>query len=176
MIEAFNADIPYDRFIRMQFAADLMPGFEPDQMRALGYIGNAPMYHKDPRLSRDVIETIAGDDWDERVDAVSRGLLGLTVACARCHDHKFDPITNKDYHALAGVFASLWLVKRPIVAMDPQAADKLVWDHERLVHRSGELGNLKELDTIAEEVHPRSRNCARKPKSSRKDSGRTTRR
>ncbi len=155
VIEAFNADIPYDRFIRMQFAADLMPGFEPDQMRALGYIGNAPMYHKDPRLSRDVIETIAGDDWDERVDAVSRGLLGLTVACARCHDHKFDPITNKDYHALAGVFASLWLVKRPIVAMDPQAADKLVWDHERLVRRSGELGNLKELDTIAEEVHPK---------------------
>ena len=103
----------------MQFAADLLPGFEPDQMRALGYIGNSPMYHKDPRLSRDVIETLASDDWDERVDAVSRGLLGLTVACARCHDHKFDPITNKDYYALAGVFASTWLVKRPIVAMDP---------------------------------------------------------
>ena len=155
VIEAFNDDIPYDRFIRMQFAADLLPGFEPDQMRALGYIGNSPMYHKDPRLSRDVIETLASDDWDERVDAVSRGLLGLTVACARCHDHKFDPITNKDYYALAGVFASTWLVKRPIIEMDAAEADKLVWDHERLYRVKGQVGNLKELDTIAPEVHPK---------------------
>ena len=155
VIEAFNRDIPYDRFIRMQFAADLLPGFKPADMRALGYIGNAPMYHKDPRLSRDVIETLASDDWDERVDAVSRGLMGLTVACARCHDHKFDPITNKDYYALAGVFASTWLVKRPIVAMDPAAADKLVWDHERLYRIKGMVGNLKELDTIAPELHPK---------------------
>ena len=120
VIEAVNDDVPYDRFVRMQFAADKLPGFEPDDMRALGYLGNSPMYHKDPRLSRDVIETLASDDWDERVDAVSRGLLGLTVACARCHDHKFDPITNKDYYALAGVFASTWLVKRPIVEMEPE--------------------------------------------------------
>ena len=157
VIEAFNRDIPYDRFIRMQFAADLLPGFEPADMRALGYIGNSPMYHKDPRLSRDVIETLASDDWDERVDAVSRGLMGLTVACARCHDHKFDPITNNDYYALAGVFASTWLVKRPIVAMDPAEADKLVWDHERLYRIKGMVGNLKELDTIAPELHPRVR-------------------
>ena len=155
VIEAVNEDIPYDRFIRMQFAADLLPDFQPSQMRALGYIGNSPMYHKDPRLSRDVIETIASDDWDERVDAVSRGLLGLTVACARCHDHKFDAITNKDYHALAGVFASLWLVKRPIVEMDPAEAEKLVWDHEKLVRFKGYAVNLVELDTIAPEVHPR---------------------
>ena len=154
VIEAVNQDMPYDRFVRMQIAADLLPGFEPPDMRALGYIGNSPMYHKDPRLSRDVIETLASDDWDERVDAVSRGLLGLTVACARCHDHKFDPITAKDYHALAGVFASLWLVKRPIVEMDPAEADKLVWEHERLVRLKGMAGNLGELDTIAEELHP----------------------
>jgi len=155
VIEAFNKDIPYDRFIRMQFGADLMPGFEPSDMRALGYIGNSPMYHKDRRLSRDVIETLSSDDWDERVDAVSRGLLGLTVACARCHDHKFDPITAEDYHALAGVFASQWLVKRPIVDMDPAVAEKLVWDHEKLYRVKGEYGNLKELSTIAEDLHPR---------------------
>ena len=155
VIEAFNDDVPYDRFVRMQFAADLLPGFEPDDMRALGYIGNSPMYHKDPRLSRDVIETLASDDWDERVDAVTRGLLGLTVACARCHDHKFDPITNKDYYALAGVFASTWLAKRPIVEMDRAAADKLVWDHERLYRVKGMVGNLGELATIAPELHPK---------------------
>ena len=155
VIEAFNKDIPYDRFIRMQFAADLLPGFEPPDMRALGYIGNSPVYHKDPRLSRDVTETLASDDWDERVDGVSRGLLGLTVACTRCHDHKFDPITNEDYYGLAGVFASQWLVKRPIVEMDPEAAEKLVWDYERLYRLKGQYGLLKELSTIATELHPR---------------------
>ena len=109
----------------------------------------------DPRLSRDVIETIASDDWDERVDAVSRGLLGLTVACARCHDHKFDPITTRDYYGLSGVFASMWLVKRPIIEMDPVQAETLTWEHEKLVRVGGELDNLKDLDTIAPELHPR---------------------
>ncbi|GIS60406.1 MAG: hypothetical protein CM1200mP2_26310 [Planctomycetaceae bacterium] len=64
-----------------------------------------------------MIETIATDDWDERVDALSRGLLGLTVACARCHRHKFDAITQQDYYSLAGVFASNWKVKRPLVEL-----------------------------------------------------------
>ena len=153
VIEAINKDIPYDRFIRMQFAADLLPGFVPSDMRALGYLGNAPVYHKDRRLSRDVIETIASDDWDERVDAVSRGLLGLTVACARCHDHKFDPITAKDYYALAGVFASTWQVNRPMVALDSERAEWLTWQHEKLYRTKGVFGNLKDLDTVAEELH-----------------------
>ena len=153
VIEAFNQDVPYDRFVRMQFAADLLPGFEPQDMRALGYLGNAPIYHKDRRLSRDVIETIASDDWDERVDAVSRGLLGLTVACARCHDHKFDPVTAEDYYALAGVFASVWPVQRPVVAMARDEAERLTWDHERLYRLKGVYGNLKDLDTVAEELH-----------------------
>ena len=154
VIEAFNSDIPYDRFIRMQFAADLMPGFVASDMRALGYIGTAPVYHKDRRLSRDVIETIASDDWDERVDAMSRGLLGLTVACARCHDHKFDPITAEDYYGLAGVFASIWQVGRPVVDMEPKDAESLTRQHERLYRLRGTYGNLKDLDTIAKELHP----------------------
>jgi hypothetical protein len=155
VIEALNKDVPYDQFIKLLFAADLLPGFEPGQMRALGYIGNSSMYHKDPRLSKDVIETLAADDWDERVDQVTRGLLGLTVACARCHDHKFDPISTRDYYGLAGVFASTWLAKRPIVSMDKEAADKLVWENERLVRLSGAVGNLKELNTIRPELHPK---------------------
>ena len=153
VIEAINQDIPYDRFIRMQFAADMLPDFDPADMRALGYLGNAPVYHKDRRLSRDVIETIATDDWDERVDGVSRGLLGLTVACARCHDHKFDPITANDYYALAGVFASMWQLNRPMVAMESAAAERLTWKHERLYRIKGVYGNLRELDTVAPELH-----------------------
>src|SRR6202011_2297300 len=103
VIEAVNQDVPYDRFVKLQLAADLMPDTKREDLRALGFLGAAPQYHKDARLSRDVIETIYSDDWDERVDTVSRGLLGLTVACARCHDHKFGPISTKDYYSLAGV-------------------------------------------------------------------------
>ena len=83
--------------------------------------GRGAVYHKDGRLSKDVIETLYTDDWDERVDVVSRGLLGLTVACARCHDHKFDPIPTTDYYALAGVFASTVPSPRPLAEVDPEA-------------------------------------------------------
>jgi hypothetical protein len=72
------------------------------------------------------------DDWDERVDAVSRGLLGLTVACARCHDHKFDPILTKDYYALAGVFASTMRGVAPMFAVDAKLEARYMWVERRL--------------------------------------------
>ncbi|MDQ6704772.1 MAG: PSD1 and planctomycete cytochrome C domain-containing protein, partial [Acidobacteriota bacterium] len=134
VIEAFNKDVPYDRFVKLQLAADAIPGVKRDDLRALGYLGAAPIYHKDARLSKDVTETLASDDWDERVDAVSRGLLGMTVACARCHDHKFDPILTKDYYALAGVFASTTAVARPLRDdMDPAIEKRFLWVEKRLI-------------------------------------------
>ena len=120
IIEAVNKDVPYDRFVTLQLAADLMPGTPREDMRALGYLGAAPIYHKDQRLSADVIGGFLTDDWDERVDAVSRGLMAMTVACARCHDHKFDPIPTKDYYGLVGVFASTMRAQRPLFDVDPK--------------------------------------------------------
>ncbi|MDQ2898491.1 MAG: DUF1549 and DUF1553 domain-containing protein, partial [Acidobacteriota bacterium] len=134
VIESINKDVPYDRFVKLQLAADAMPGVKRDDLRALGYLGAAPIYHKDARLSKDVIETLASDDWDERVDAVSRGLLGMTVACARCHDHKFDPILTKDYYAMAGVFASTTAIARPLRDdMDPEIEKRFLWAEKRLI-------------------------------------------
>ncbi|MCM3881015.1 MAG: PSD1 and planctomycete cytochrome C domain-containing protein, partial [Vicinamibacterales bacterium] len=127
IIEALNADVPYDRFIKLQLAADLMPSAKRDDMRALGYVGAAPIYHHDLRLSGDVIGTFLTDDWDERIDAVSRGVLGISMGCARCHDHKFDPITQKDYYALMGVFASTVRAERPTFAVDPKAEQEFMW-------------------------------------------------
>ena len=132
VIEALNRDEPYDRFIKLQLAADLLPGTPREDLRALGYLGAAPVYHKDQRLSLDVIYTFLTDDWDERVDAVSRGILGLTVACARCHDHKFDPIPTKDYYGLAGVFASTMRSERPLFEVDPQVEARYQWLDRRL--------------------------------------------
>ena len=132
IIEALNAGMPYDRFIKLQLAADLMPGTTRADMRALGYVGAAPVYHTDRRLSGEVIGGLVTDDWDDRIDAVSRGVLGISVACARCHDHKFDPITQKDYAALMGVFASTLRAERPMFEVDPKVEQRYMWLQRQL--------------------------------------------
>jgi hypothetical protein len=136
VIEAINKDVPYDRFVKLQLAADQMPDTSRDDLRALGYLGAAPIYHTDLRLSKDVTETIFTDAWDERVDSVSRGLLGLTVSCARCHDHKFDPILTKDYYAMAGVFASTTAAPRPIADLGKETEQKFMYTAQRLFYLS----------------------------------------
>src|SRR5262249_29175332 len=120
IVEAINDDVPYDRFVKFQLAADLIAGTPRADLRALGYLGAAPVYHKDLRLSEQVIGGFLTDDWDERIDATTRGLLGLTMACARCHDHKFDPIPTADYYGLMGVFASTMRAERPLFDVGPQ--------------------------------------------------------
>ena len=116
VIEAFNRDMPYDAFVRAQIAGDLLerqtqargdPAFR--LAAGTGFLGvgvwiydNAP-----PPEGR-------SNERDDRIDTLTRGLLGLTVACARCHDHKYDPITTKDYYALAGVFASTEYAEYPL--------------------------------------------------------------
>jgi Protein of unknown function (DUF1553)/Protein of unknown function (DUF1549)/Planctomycete cytochrome C len=127
VIEAVNKDVPYDRFVKLQLAADQMADTPREDLRALGFLGAAPTYHKDARLSKDVTETLFTDDWDERVDAVSRGLLGLTVGCARCHDHKFDPILTKDYYGLVSVFASTVAAPRPLENVDSKTETRFMW-------------------------------------------------
>lgn len=136
VIDAVNKDVPYNQFVKLQLAADLMPGTSRDDLRALGYLGAAPIYHTDLRLSRDVTETIFTDALDERVDAVSRGVLGLTVSCARCHDHKFDPILTKDYYAMAGVFASTVAAPRPTGEIDKETEQKFMYASLRLFYLS----------------------------------------
>ncbi len=115
VVRAFNEDRPYDEFVKLQLSADVMPDTAPEDYAALGFVGLSPQYWKELKLAPSVIEVIVADEWDERLDAVSRTFLGLTVACARCHDHKFDPITTRDYYALAGVFASTDLSDRPLL-------------------------------------------------------------
>eukprot|EP00456_Euglypha_rotunda_P045451 TRINITY_DN35_c1_g1_i1.p1 TRINITY_DN35_c1_g1~~TRINITY_DN35_c1_g1_i1.p1 ORF type:complete len:804 (-),score=211.46 TRINITY_DN35_c1_g1_i1:10789-13200(-) len=112
---AINEDRPYDEFARLQLAADLIPDADPRDFAALGFLGVSPVYWKELKLAPSVIEVIVADEWDERLDTVSRTFLGLTVACARCHDHKFDPISARDYYALAGVFASTQVTDRPLL-------------------------------------------------------------
>ena len=132
VIEALNNDVPYDRFVTLQLAADLMPGISRRDMRALGPIALGPQDHKDVRLSIDVIGTLQLNDWDERLDTVTRGLLGVSVACARCHDHKFDPIRQMDYARLTSVFASTSRALRPFFEIDPKTETRFMWIYQRM--------------------------------------------
>lgn len=96
VIDAFNRDLPFDEFIREQIAGDyLATPHDRRPLAAMGFVrvGKAFGQNLDDRI-------------DDRIDALTKGFLGLTVTCARCHDHKFDPVFQDDYYALHGVFAS----------------------------------------------------------------------
>ncbi|MBE0539855.1 MAG: PSD1 domain-containing protein [Verrucomicrobia bacterium] len=96
VVRAFNEDKPYDQFLIEQIAADHLPlGEDKSALAALGFL----------TLGRSFLNN-QNDIIDDRIDVVTRGTLGLTASCARCHDHKFDPISAQDYYALHGVFAS----------------------------------------------------------------------
>ena len=105
VIEAFNSDKPLDRFIHEQIAGDLLPYDNVVQQRqqiiATGYLAIGPW-----TLQNYIKGQLAADVVDHQIDQIGRTFLGQTISCARCHDHKFDPIPTRDYYALAGIFHS----------------------------------------------------------------------
>jgi mono/diheme cytochrome c family protein len=110
VIQAFNKDMPYDTFVKAQIAGDSLPSEDPLEYKpALGF------YSLSPEMQ------------DERVDATTRGFLGLTVACAQCHNHKFDPIPTKDYYSLQGIFTNTQL--EPLPLAPKQVVD--AWDAQK---------------------------------------------
>jgi len=114
VVSAFNADMPYDKFVKLQIAGDLIgPDAEGsyDHLIALGFFGLGAQYYKNSDAAQ-----AAADELDDRVDTLTRGFLGITVSCARCHDHKFDPIPTQDYYSLAGIFRSSKLNNAPLCA------------------------------------------------------------
>lgn len=105
VIDAFNADVPFDRFITEQVAGDLLPANDDHErarlLIATGYLAMGPKNLDEAEPLQFVADVI-----DEQIDAVTRAVMASSIACARCHDHKFDPFTMRDYYALAGVFGS----------------------------------------------------------------------
>jgi len=99
VVDTLNEDKPYDRFILEQLAADLLPDATAPDLRALGLLGIGRSFSSNADA-----EALRVDD---RIDVVGRGVLGLTLACARCHDHKFDAITIQDYYSLYGILGSI---------------------------------------------------------------------
>jgi len=105
VITAFNADKPFDEFVREQLAGDLLPATDPRRQAELqiatGFLALGPKSHIERNSTQFELDVA-----DEQIEATTTAFLGLTVACARCHDHKFDPIPQADYYALAGIFRS----------------------------------------------------------------------
>ena len=134
VINAFNNNVPYDRFIQLQLAADLIDPEADSNRAALGFIGLGPKYYRRNDLA------VMAEEWEDRVDVVSRGLQGITVACARCHDHKYDPIRTEDYYALAGVFASTEMFNQPAEKKDKQ--DKKESENSLHIIREGKVQDL----------------------------------
>jgi Protein of unknown function (DUF1553)/Protein of unknown function (DUF1549)/Planctomycete cytochrome C len=114
VIKAFDNDMPFTKFIRYQISADLIA--EPERtenLAALGFFGLGAQYYKNTDAARAI-----ADELDDRIDTLSRGFLGLTVSCARCHDHKYDPIPTQDYYSIAGVFHSSKLNNTPLCTIE----------------------------------------------------------
>jgi hypothetical protein len=131
VINAFNDDLPYDQFVKAQLAADLTHR-SAGTLPALGFLGLGPWYY-----DNGAVEITRADERHDRVDVVSRGFLGLTVGCARCHDHKYDPIPQTDYYSLAGVFLNTTYREYPqvpkAVADEYTAQDKRIENKEKLL-------------------------------------------
>ncbi len=116
VVKAFNDDMPFDKFARLQIAGDLVPASEGDlatRVAGLGFLGLGAEYYKNTNK-----ELALAEELDDRVDTLTRGFLGLTVSCARCHDHKFDPVPTRDYYSLAGIFAGSALTEAPLAPAD----------------------------------------------------------
>jgi cytochrome c553 len=122
VIKAINDDKPYDQFLREQIAADfLYDQADAPELAALGFLTVGP------RFRNNNLEQLA-----DRIDCVTRGVMGLTVACARCHDHKYDPVTIEDYYALYGIFDSTELTEdMPLIRQTRQISPEVKLEYEK---------------------------------------------
>ena len=110
VIDSFNKDVPFDRFIREQIAGDLLPADSVAQRRRQ-LIATTYLALDNTNLEEQDKKQLVMDVVDEQLDAIAKGILAQTVTCARCHDHKFDPIPTKDYYALAGILRNTKTLK-----------------------------------------------------------------
>ncbi len=138
-IRSFNDDKPFDRFVLEQLAGDLLP-FDSPQQQEEQLVATALLVLGPTNYEEQDKQALEFDVVDEQIDTLGKGLLGMTIGCARCHDHKFDPIPQRDYYALAGIFRSTHLldhdnvskwIERPLPTSAEQAA--AVKQHELAV-------------------------------------------
>ena len=119
VVDSFNCDLSYTDFVRAQIAGDLLPSprsgsFNKDGLVATGLLAIADFVPGDVDKNQMIADYV-----NDQIDVVGKAFLGLSVACARCHDHKFDPISTEDYYALAGIFFSTRIIPGPVAGNTP---------------------------------------------------------
>ena len=156
VVEALNRDLPYDRFIKLQISGDLIA--EGRDVFATGFFALGPKYQSDGG-DPDSVAQAKGETLDDRIDTLTRGLMAITVSCARCHDHKFDPIPQRDYYSLAGVFNNTEASELPLA---PEDVVKVYQDHQQKIKdieqkrsdlRKGAKDEGRELTDQEEQQH-----------------------
>ena len=141
-IRSFNQDLPYDRFVREHIAGDLLPqqrltpdGTHWDSPLATGFFGLG-----EERNAADDVAQVRADRIDNQLDVLGKTFLGLTIGCARCHDHKFDPIPTEDYYSLAGILDSSQVIHAPLDA--PSRVRRMKRIEEELIEVNGQITSL----------------------------------
>ncbi|MEX2261583.1 MAG: DUF1549 and DUF1553 domain-containing protein [Bryobacteraceae bacterium] len=141
-IRAFNEDLPYDDFVREQLAGDLLPArrMAPGGTHWETPVGTSLYGLGEERNAADDLGEVRADKIENQIDVLGKTFLGLTVACARCHDHKFDPIPTRDYYALAGIFDSKQVIQACLDA--PSKVRETERIHGELVSVNQEMDSL----------------------------------
>jgi hypothetical protein len=150
VIAAFNADKPFDRFIREQIAGDLLP-YKRVEERASNLVATGFLLLGDLTVVEADKAKLRVDVVDQQVDKVGKAFLGLTLGCARCHDHKFDPIPQRDYYAIAGILSSTESVRKaewgvwswPTVVELPETRSQQAEREAKLARHRQEIQGLK---------------------------------
>lgn len=160
VIDAFNADKPINQFIKENIAGDLLPSASPEQ-RDQQTVATGFLALGQRTLDEQKVEVFRMDGIDEQIDVIGRVFLGLSVSCARCHDHKFDPISTRDYYALAGIFRST----QPLYGHGPKG---IKGQHD---------SDLSAIGADAERLAPAAREHLQKVKelTQKRNDGRSTR-
>jgi hypothetical protein len=167
VIEAFNRDLPYDQFIREQIAGDLIPAEKHGEVNVQGIVATGFLALGPRALAQIDKMRLTYDVIDEQIDTLSKTFMGLTVSCARCHDHKFDPITTKDYYSLVSIFASTRNFEdiKPLVSklhFEPLVSKEVYGtyeDHQENIKEKGlEIDAIVEMEVVrdaAQRLYPR---------------------
>lgn len=141
--KCFNEDRPWDWFARVHLAGDKMPGFEgndfsPDQALAAAIPLNGPRTFEEAATQTFVLM----DKLDEGIEFMGRSLMGISLECARCHDHKFDPVSQRDYYALLGFFQSSWFAPVPLETETREQAESEIAAYRNKVSERARLNGL----------------------------------
>jgi hypothetical protein len=152
VVDSFNRDRPYDEFITQQVAGDLLQPADPAQINSGALVATGMLAIADFVPGDVDKQQMIADYVNDQVDVVGRAFLGLTLACARCHDHKFDPITTEDYYSLAGIFFSTRLIPGPVKGNTPLVRVPLLAPAELATREAAQLRDKVRLAELSQEI------------------------